>query len=368
MARFLLYPLAAVYDGITSFRNWLYNRGTRRSYVSFIPTICIGNIAVGGTGKTPHTELLIRMLQREGLHVAVLSRGYKRKSHGFVLANENCTAKKIGDEPYQMFHKFTGVTVAVDGDRVRGVKKLEAMKDRPDVILLDDAFQHRSIKPGLSLLLSDINNPLWNDWLMPMGRLRESSRNKQRADAIILTKCKHDPIEPKELQKINKKLSLEPEQSLFFSRIKYGRLSNGMNLADISGYSILLVTGIANPRPLEEEIEKHTLFKQIEFDDHHNFSKSDIQLIEDTFNALPGSRKLIITTEKDYTRLSPMLRNSALCYLPIEIEMLGDGYEQLRKMVFKYLNINKDDAPQVPSDPSDSLDPLDSSDPSDPKL
>lgn len=368
MAQFLLYPLAAIYDGITSFRNWLYDRGSKRSYVSFIPTICIGNIAVGGTGKTPHTELLIRMLQRQGLHVAVLSRGYKRKSHGFVLANENCTAKKIGDEPYQMFHKFTGVTVAVDSDRVRGVKKLEALKDRPDVILLDDAFQHRSIQPGLNLLLSDINHPLWKDWLMPMGRLRESSRNKRRADAVILTKCKEETIEPKALQKIKKKLSLEPEQSLFFSRIKYGRLSNGMELSDVNGYSILLVTGIANPLPLEEEIEKHTLFKHICFEDHHNFSKSDVQQIEDTFNSLPGTRKLIITTEKDYTRLSPMLRNSSLCYLPIEVEMLQDDYDRLRQLVFKYLNLEKEENKPIeeipetvaPTKTIDATEPIDS--------
>lgn len=323
MLDFLLYPFAVLYDGVTSIRNWMYDCSILQSYTFDIPTICIGNLAVGGTGKTPHTEYLIRLFQAKGMHVAVLSRGYKRKTKGFVLADDSSSVADIGDEPYQMFHKFQGLTVAVDADRCEGIQRLQDLDERPDVILLDDAFQHRRVQPTVSILLTDRHRLYSTDWLMPMGRLRESRKGHRRADIVIVTKCTEAAVNEFQKGKLHTNLKLEPQQQLYFSRIKYGKLSNGISLDQLKDYSVLLITGIANPQPLEEELGKYTDFNSMRFGDHHNFTQADITGIRQAYEALEGSQRLIVTTEKDYTRLAPLLHTESLCSLPIEVEIMN---------------------------------------------
>lgn len=334
----ILLPFAWIFDLVTSLRNMLYDRGIIRSHTYVFPIICIGNLSVGGTGKTPHTEYLIRLLQGHGYKVAVLSRGYRRKTKGFVLADGHSTAADIGDEPLQMYRKFKNLTVAVDADRHEGISILMHQKERPDVILLDDAFQHRKVKAGLNILLTDIKRPYCNDSLMPSGRLRENKRGSKRADVVIVTKCQDNAVNPRTATNIYLNLNIQDCQELFFSRMKYGQLSNGLELSLLKDYAVLLVTGIANPHPLEDELRKHTQFKSIHYPDHHSFSNTDIRHIEQEFHSLEGNRKLILTTEKDFTRLSSRLNSSlSLCSIPIEIEILNDENEIFNQIILDYV-------------------------------
>lgn len=316
----------------------MYDRGIIRSCTFDVPTICIGNLSVGGTGKTPHTEYLIRLLQEQGYRVAVLSRGYRRKTKGFVLADLQSTASDIGDEPLQMYRKFKDLTVAVDADRCEGISILMKQEKRPDVILLDDAFQHRKVKAGLNILLTDCKRPYSKDYLMPYGRLRENRYGSKRTDMVIVTKCQDGTAGKGTANDSGLNLCIRKDQYLFFSRMKYGLLSNGLELSRLRDYAVLLVTGIANPRPLEDELSKHTQFKSIHYPDHHSFSSTDIQHIEQEFKSLGGDRRLIITTEKDFTRLSPLLSPTLpLCCLPIEIEILNGDNETFNQIVLDYV-------------------------------
>ena len=226
---YLLIPFAWIYDFITSIRNMMYDHGLLKQQSFNKPLICIGNLAVGGSGKTPHTEYLINLLSKNEYKVAVLSRGYKRKTKGFVLATDQSTAQEIGDEPSQIKKKFPNIVIAVDEDRCDGVSRII---DMADVILLDDAFQHRSIKAGLNILLTDYNKPYYKDYLMPAGRLRENQSGKKRADIIIMTKCRQEQISADDVNYNSIKLGLSENQQLFFTGIKYGKLSNGLDLKD----------------------------------------------------------------------------------------------------------------------------------------
>ena len=315
LIRIILFPIVPIYYLITWLRNWMFDVGVKSSKSYDFPVICVGNLSTGGTGKTPMIEYLIRLL-KDDKNLATLSRGYKRNTEGFVLADENANADTIGDEPFQFYRKFKDVRVAVDADRQNGIAELRRLQPQPQVILLDDAFQHRKVKAGFNILLTAYNNLYYKDIVLPTGNLREPKSGAKRADLIVVTKCSKDITEI-EKQKITSKLKLHNHQQLFFSYVDYGSNvisdSEAMELTKLSKFT--LVTGIANAKPLVEFLnEKGLKFDHLEFSDHYNFTPSDIETL--------ASKSLIITTEKDYVRLSTNEKlKSKLFYLPIEIKM-----------------------------------------------
>lgn len=301
-----------------------------------IPVIGVGNLTVGGTGKTPHVEYIVNQLSLD-YNVAVLSRGYKRKTKGFVLANAHSTPMDIGDEPYQIYHKFNGkVIVATCESRRKGIDELLKLFPNIGVIVLDDSFQHRWVKPKIAILLTDYSRPFYKDKIMPLGRLREGKMQVNRADMVIVTKC------PEDLQPINyriafKEIDLMKFQKLFFSRYDYGQLQPvfaddspyTVSLAELtSNDSVMLLTGIANPRYIVRFFRSYPFKVKVDhYSDHHNFTKRDIQEIEKKFKALKGRRKIIVTTEKDAVRLMynpyfPKELKPFTFYLPINVRML----------------------------------------------
>ena len=346
-----LAPLSWLYGLGVGFRNMLFEIGILKSRSFDVPVISVGNITVGGTGKTPHVEYLIRLL-KDLCKVAVLSRGYKRKSHGFVLADENTTVRDIGDEPFQMKTKFPDIIVAVDGKRTRGITQLTSGdKDKPDVILLDDAFQHRYVKPGINIMLVDYHRLIIYDKLLPSGRLREPVKSKDRADIVIITKCPTD-MKPMEYRVITKAMSLYPYQQLFYSTHEYEALRPAFqnnqshpSIQSIQSHHVLLLSGIASPEQML--IDLQTRAKQItplSFSDHHDFSNKDIHHINEVFAGLP-SPKIIITTEKDETRLlnakglsDEVKRN--LYVLPVRIKFMLDQEETFNKSIINYVRKN----------------------------
>ena len=344
-----LLPLSWFYGMGVKLRNTLFEMGVLKSRSFKIPVISIGNITVGGTGKTPHVEYLVSVL-KDIFHVAVLSRGYKRKTKGFVLADAKTTMPEIGDEPYQMKMKFPHVTIAVDKNRCHGIELLTESNQQTDVILLDDAFQHRYVKPGINILLVDYHRLIIYDELLPAGRLREPIKSKNRADIVIVTKCPKD-LKPMEFRVITKAMSLFPYQQLFFSTHEYGLLrpleSQGESLAldTLPGKNVLLLTGIASPEQMRLDLQTYTAdIHPLSFADHHNFKKKDIERINKTFEALP-SPKIIITTEKDASRLKGM---EGLCdevrqnlyVLPIRIRLMLNQEEAFNQSIIGYVRKN----------------------------
>ena len=345
-----LLPLSWLYGLGVGFRNLLFEMGILKSRPFSTPVISVGIITVGGTGKTPHVEYLVRLM-KDRAKVAVLSRGYKRKSHGFVLAGDDSTVNDIGDEPYQMKTKFPDVTVAVDKKRTRGIDKLTSgdyVKDI-DVIFLDDAFQHRYVKPGINILLVDYHRLVIYDTLLPAGRLREPVKSKNRADIVIVTKCPKD-LKPMEFRVITKAMSLYPYQQLFFSTHEFESLRQVFGkdqkpLESIADKHVMLLTGIASPEQMLADLQTYTKeVKPLAFGDHHAFSKRDVERINETFSALP-SPKLIVTTEKDETRLlqveglSDEVKKS-LYVLPIKIRILLDQEDLFNQTIINYVRKN----------------------------
>lgn len=330
------------YHWVTSARNRAFEYGWLKSTSFAHPIICVGNITVGGTGKTPHTEYLIHLLKKD-YKVAVLSRGYGRKSRGYHRATPLTAMQLIGDEPFQIKNKFKDVTVAVDERRVHGIEQLLKEDNPPQVILLDDAYQHRYVKAGLNILLIDNNRPVWRDTLLPIGRLRESVAGIERADIIIVTKCPHNMIEERK-ELCRKMLQTKKGTPLFFSTMRYGSpyplfpeaVKNGCKIE--SGCNILLLTGIAKPAPLKAELERRgasVILKQ--YADHHNFSEGDIKEVAEKFSRIDG-KKLIITTEKDAARLTslpslPQEIKESIYALPIVVDFLDDKREEFDKLV-----------------------------------
>lgn len=311
--RKIAYPFSLLYGLITSIRNYLYDKKILTFKSFSIPIIAVGNLSVGGTGKTPHIEYLVRLLQ-DNYRVAILSRGYKRTTKGFIKASKNSTAQTIGDEPFQYYQKFKNISVYVDADRVNGVEQILKENTPPEVILLDDAFQHRPIQAGKYLLLTPYKNLYCDDFLLPTGNLRESKSGAKRADTIIITKCPKT-ISKEEEQKIKRKIKPLPHQKIFFSHIEYSEEIKGTQkrfLSDFSNTPFILVTGIANPNPLVTYLkEKDLSFEHFKFPDHYHFSEKDIE-------NLKKQGKTIITTEKDYTRLQGRIDN--LYYIEIEVD------------------------------------------------
>ena len=292
------------YRWITALRNSLFDLGIMEEREFPVPTICIGNISVGGTGKTPHTEYLIELLGRR-YRTAVLSRGYGRKSKGYIKGTPSTPMEILGDEPFQIKNKFPHVAVAVCEKRADGIEKLLAENNSPEVILLDDAYQHRHVKAGMNILLIDSNRPIWQDCVLPFGRMRESLAGIKRADIVVITKCNGITVQQKAwCRNFIKGLK---EISVFFSNMEYGMhyplFKEAAPLDDIAHCDeALLVTGIARPEPLKEEINKRGVKVEVlRFGDHHNFTTADIERIAKRFNSMKGKRKAIITTEKDAT-------------------------------------------------------------------
>ena len=360
-----LTPLSWIYGGVVGLRNMLFECGALRSESFDIPVISVGNITVGGTGKTPHTEYLIRLLSQKH-QVAILSRGYKRKTKGYHLATNDTPMRDIGDEPYQMKHKYPFVHMAVDKNRRRGIRRLcdDDVQPPADVILLDDAFQHRYVQPGVNILLMDYHRLIYFDRLLPAGRLRESRSSSQRADIVIVTKCP-DYITPMEQHGIARSLEMQPWQQLYYTRFGYGNLKslasiltgsfsstedlspalplggfcppiNGgteggvktiergdcpsaapaegsaaspdiIPLDDLktSPYNVLLLTGIASPQQMEYDLSKYCQFESLHFADHHNFTHKNLVQVDKKVKELEttGKTTIVVTTEKDATRL-----------------------------------------------------------------
>jgi tetraacyldisaccharide 4'-kinase len=318
--RKLLFPFAILYGMVTGIRNFLYDTGILKSVSFNVPVIAVGNLSVGGTGKTPQIEYLVRLLSSD-FKLATLSRGYKRKSEGFVLADANASAEILGDEPFQFHRKFPELTVAVDADRVNGITKLLARDDRPEVILLDDAFQHRKVKAGFYILLTSYGDLFSDDFILPMGNLRESRSGSKRADIIVVTKCPPE-LARSERDKISRKLDGNG-QKIYFSAIGYDdHVYSGnekIEIAAIAAEGKLIVAGIAKPKPFFEHLQK-TGDDTLEFPDHHNFSDAEISRIIKKANG-----RKILTTEKDHMRLQNLLPGRQLYYLPIRSYFLDDS-------------------------------------------
>lgn len=347
-----LTPLSFLYGTGVGIRNKLFDWNLLRSEEFDIPVLCIGNITAGGTGKTPHTEYLIRLLSSR-FRVAVLSRGYKRKTRGYVLAGEKTSAREIGDEPFQMKRKFPDVTFAVDADRRRGIRNLMKLTPEIDIILLDDAYQHRYVTPGHTILVTDYNRLIIHDHLLPAGRLREPLSAKHRADSVIVSKCP-DNLQAMDIRILIKKLDLYPYQNLYFSSVKYDApyplfpdYAPSVSLKNMIGSTVLAVTGIANPAPMIEYLTRHTeLTGHLCFADHHNFSRQDIQTIEAKTKAFGQSPYFIIVTEKDGARLlsSPYVTEEIkkhLYCLPMQIYFLQNQTELFNSKILDYVRKNK---------------------------
>jgi tetraacyldisaccharide 4'-kinase len=318
--RFLLYPFAIIYDVVTTIRNFFFDVGIFKQTSFKTPVIVVGNLSVGGTGKTPQIEYLIRLLQ-DHFKTSVLSRGYKRTTAGFLLLNATHSAEDVGDEPLQYYKKFNKITVAVGADRVEGVAKLIAEKS-PEVILLDDAYQHRKIKGSLYILLTKYDALFSDDFLLPTGNLRESRSGATRADIILVTKC------PRNLTKAAKNTIIERlkkyNTKVFFTVISYDKETSGSKTVlvdDLKNHAVLLITGIANPAPLLSFFnEKNVNFKHLKFPDHHHFTNNEIAKIKEAYLGLHSSEKIILTTEKDYVRLENRLED--LSFLGIQTSFL----------------------------------------------
>ena len=328
--RKILFPFAILYGWITQFRNFLYDKGILKSYSFDIPIIAVGNLSVGGTGKTPQIEYLIRLLSTNYC-VASLSRGYKRQSMGFILANEFSTAATLGDEPYQMHLKFPNIQVAVDADRKNGIEQLLIQKYKPEVIVLDDAFQHRRVQAGFYILLTTFDALYVDDFMLPTGNLRESKSGADRADLIIVTKCS-SAIKEAEMKVVKNKLNIDKQ--IFFSTISHTdsvySLESSLKVHELQSIPKLLIAGIANPKAFFDYL-KNEGDEIMAFPDHHYFSASDLERIKKS----AGNRR-IITTEKDFVRLKEHFPPSQLFYLPIKTKLISDG-DQLDQIILNYV-------------------------------
>ncbi|WP_308243708.1 tetraacyldisaccharide 4'-kinase [uncultured Prevotella sp.] len=346
-----LLPFSWLYGIGVRVRNWMFNIGILKSQSYDIPIIAVGNITVGGSGKTPHVEYLINLLH-DKMKIAVLSRGYKRKSRGYVLADDNMPMSEIGDEPYQMKHKFDNIYVAVDKRRRNGIERLtndEATKD-VDVILLDDAYQHRYVKPGINILLVDYHRLIIYDKLLPAGRMREPQQGKSRADIVIVTKCPKD-LNPMEFRVLKRAMNLYPYQELYFTTLQYESLKPvfGGERKPLSqlpkDVNILLLTGIASPQQMTMDLQPvSSNITPLTFGDHHQFTSDDIERVNSTFAAMKQP-KVIITTEKDATRLTDVEGLSDetkqnIYALPIRIKFMLEGEEEFNNKIISYVRKN----------------------------
>ena len=332
LLRYILFPIVPFYYLATWLRNKLYDLGVKSSSSFEVPVICVGNLSVGGTGKTPMIEYLIRLLKSD-YKMATLSRGYKRKTKGFVLADNTTNADSIGDEPYQFHKKFPEVMVSVDTNRRNGIGKLLEYEPKLDVILLDDAFQHRKVKAGFNILLTSYDDLYTMDMVLPTGNLREPKIGAKRADVLMVTKCPNSISESNKLDIIDKLKPLD-NQHVFFSSINYSEtIKNSIEekkLYDIKNTEFTLVTGIANPKPLVEFLNAEGFkFEHLNFKDHHEFSDKDIVHLK--------KKKLIITTEKDFMRLEASFKNSKQIFY-LAINTIVDKSNSFDKLIADFVS------------------------------
>jgi len=327
--RKILYPFVPFYYAAVFLRNKFYDWSVYQSKSYEFPVLCVGNLSVGGTGKTPMIEYLITMLGSK-YKLATLSRGYGRKSKDFLIATPNATSQDIGDEPLQIFNKFKNITVAVDADRQQGLKLLKEYKPSLEVVLLDDAFQHRKVTAGFNVLLTAYDQLYCDDIVLPTGNLREPRSGAKRAQVIVVTKCP-DYLSDLEKTAITKRLNLKSNQAVFFSSIQYSqKLVSSISsrpLTDLKEIHFTLVTGIANPKSLVSYLKEMGLnFEHLNYKDHHEFSKSELEFIH--------SKSLVVTTEKDFSRLHTESQNQ-IYYLPIQLKI--DNASEFDRLVERYV-------------------------------
>ena len=325
LLRKILWPVSLLYGFGVYLRNLFYDIGLISSHKFGTRTICVGNLSLGGTGKTPMIEWLIRNLSGN-YNIAVLSRGYKRKSTGFVVANEQSSAGDIGDEPLQIFKKFPDIRMVVDANRRRGISTLEK-EYHPDMILLDDAFQHRKILPDFSILLTTYGNLYPDDWFLPTGNLRDARSQAKRADLIVVTKCPSG-MDKAEMNSIERKISPGPEQGLLFCTLEYSDMVSGLgkelSVAQLKNEKVTVVTGIAGPQPFIQFLEEQGLeAEHLKFGDHHEFTENELSSLQE--------KGLIITTEKDYVRSLNQLENVG--YIEVQHRFLDGGGERLLRAI-----------------------------------
>lgn len=359
MRYWFLAPISWLYGIGVGIRNNLYDWKILPSEEFEVPVISVGNITAGGTGKTPHTEHIVNLLKREQ-RVAFLSRGYKRKTHGFLLAKKGDTFRQLGDEPCQVWMHHPDIYVAVDANRARAIHRLceEPATSDTDVVLLDDAFQHRSVTPGINILLMDYNHLPCDDALLPVGRLREPFSSRERAQIVIVTKCPSN-IRPIDIRITYNHLKLRPYQRLFFTTYRYGHLfplremehgtpsfADGNEVStELQGYAVLLVTGIARPDGIITELERRgASVTALSYPDHHTYTKRDMKAIRAAFEALPEDKRLIVTTEKDAVRLidKPEIETLAdnIRVLPVCVAFLQDQEEHFNEFIISYVRKN----------------------------
>jgi len=332
LLRKILFPFAILYGFITGIRNFLFDKGILKSYSFDVPVIAVGNLSVGGTGKTPQIEYLIRLLSPK-YKIATLSRGYKRQSKGFVLADSTSNAEILGDEPFQFFSKFKNIQVAVDADRKNGIEQLLSLPEKPEVILLDDAFQHRKVKAGFYVLLTSYGDLYSDDFMLPTGNLRECRSGAKRANVVIVTKCPAN-LSLEEQNIIKTKLQLDSNQELYFSFIDYDDSvyseDKTLKVSEIKNVNKLLLAGIAKPEPFFNHLQSKNDDKLV-FPDHHHFCENDLLEIKNK-----AQNDIIITTEKDYVRLKGKLLSKQLFYLPIRSSFLSES-KNFDKTIIDYV-------------------------------
>ena len=326
LLRKIFFPIVPIYYVVTRLRNKLFDLNVLKSKSYNLPIICVGNLSVGGTGKTPMIEYLIRLLQDDNT-LATLSRGYKRSTSGFMLANNDTRVDEIGDEPFQFYKKFNNILVAVDEDRQHGIETLQSLESVPSLILLDDAYQHRKVKAGFNILLTTYSNLYSDDIMLPTGDLREPRSGAERANIVVVTKCPNN-LDDNDKIRIKSKLNLNENQSLFFSSIVYDDsvFNNGesLSISNLKNKDFTLVTGIANAQPMVDYLKSKDLnFEHLNFKDHYNFTDKDLEVL--------NQKKLIVTTEKDYVRLNKRIDNAELYYLLIKVDI--DNADEFNKLV-----------------------------------
>ncbi|HKR06061.1 MAG TPA: tetraacyldisaccharide 4'-kinase [Bacteroidia bacterium] len=347
--RKLLLPFSWLYGIVTGARNFFYDKGILASRQFEVPVICVGNLSTGGTGKTPHVEYIIQLLKNNFV-LATLSRGYGRNTTGFVIAKPNMTSEILGDEPAQYALKFPDAIVAVGENRVDAIENLLSEFPGVDAIIMDDGFQHRSVKPGLSILLTDYSLLFSKDFLLPAGDLRENKNGYKRADLIVVTKC---PLLSETVkQNIISEISPLNEQQVLFSHLVYDALipfkneNDEINIHQLKGYEVFLLTGIANPQSLIAFLkEKVSQLHLLKFQDHHDFTKKDLVTVRKKFDNIVAEKKIIITTEKDFTRLKKenlkeLVRGLPFYYVPVKVEFDGEDKKIFDKKILSYVGKN----------------------------
>ena len=351
--RIVLLPFSLIYGGIVWLRNRLYDWGVFDKVSFNLPVICIGNLSMGGTGKSPMVELLLQYLT-PSFKTATLSRGYKRKTKGYVLANEQSTALEIGDEPMVFHLKFPKAAVAVGESRVEAIPQLLQDRNDIEVVILDDAFQHRAIEAGLNILLTEYANLFTGDFFLPTGDLRDEISSAKRAQVIVVTKCPAH-LSQTEAESIRKSISPLAHQKLFFTTIAYGTpfhiLDPSKKFELHTGMELLLVTGIANAQPLEKYILQHVFtYEKLSYSDHHIFTIDDMKEVEKSFESMRSSEKLILTTEKDAVRLikfGSSLEHLPLYVIPIRPQFLFEKEAAFREIILNFVTSFKNQSVQT---------------------